>query len=135
MAFVNEKLTTAQREELAKKKIKNPLQPNQLFIPYFWTADYEINAFLINVGSYHDLPEEILFLFLFNCDTFLFTLKMQNVDCKTKEWIFINFKVFDGSVKFDKCFLMNIFREALSEYKYNGLPRNYEQQFNMTINF
>ena len=135
MAFVNEKLTAAQREEIAEKKIKNPLQPNQFFIPYFWTADYERNAFLINVGSYHDSPEEILFLFLLNCNTFLFTLKMQNVDYKTKEWIFINFRGFDGSVKFDECFLMNIFREALSEYKYNGLPRDHKQQFNMITNF
>lgn len=135
MGFINIKLTPSQREELAKKNIENPLCPNQLFVPYFGTVDYERNAFLFNVGAYHDLPEETLFIFLFNSTIFLFTLEMRNIDRMTKEWIFLKLKVIDGNVKFDECSIMDIFREALSEYKYNGLPNNYEQQFNMTINF
>ncbi len=30
---------------------------------------------------------------------------------------------------------MIIFKEALLEYKYNGLPVGYKQQFKMEINF
>lgn len=135
MGFINIRLNPSQREELAKKKIKNPLCPNQLFVPYFGTVDYERNAYLFNVGSYHDLPEETLFIFLFNSTIFLFTLEMRNIDSKTKEWIFLKLKVIDGNMKFDECSIMDNFREALSEYKYNGLPNNYKQQFNMTINF
>lgn len=135
MGFINIRITPFQREELAKKNIENPLCPKQLFVPYFGTVDYERNAFLFNVGSYHDLPEETLFIFLLNSTIFLLTLEMRNIDSKTKEWIFLKSKVIDGKMEFDEFFLINIFREALSEYKYNGLPNNYEQQFNMIINF
>ncbi len=135
MAFINERLTDLQREDFAKRNIKNPLLKDQLLIPYFWTADYERNTFLVNVGSSHDLPEEELFIFIRNQDVFLFKLEMQNVDGKTKKWNFLNFKPISDNIETDEDLLMNLFKEALTEYKYNGLPENYRQQFDMEIDF
>ncbi len=135
MAFINERLTDLQREDFEKRNIKNPLQKDQLLVPNFWTADFERNTFLVNVGSYHDLPEEILFIFIHNQDVFLFKLEMRNIDCETKEWNFLNFKPLSDNIETDENLLMGLFKEALSEYKYNGLPKDFRQQFKMKINF
>ncbi len=135
MAFINERLTDLQREDFARRNITDPLQQNQLFVSYFWTADFERNAFLANVGSYHDLPEETLFIFIFNQGIYLFKLEMRDIDCKTKEWNLLDFKPLNDTTEADRCLLISLFKEALAEYKYNGLPRKCSQQFNMKINF
>lgn len=51
MAFVNEKLTSLQKENFVNQGIKNPLFSNQVLNQNFWTIDYERNACLINIGD------------------------------------------------------------------------------------
>lgn len=135
MAFVNEKLTSLQKEDFIKKDIKNPHVPNQVLNPYFWTVDHERNAYLINIGAYHDLPEEEQFVFIFNSEIFLFTLQMCNISDTTKSWNFKKYTSINSSSEIKEDQLMTIFKEALLEYKYNGLPVEYKQQFKMEISF
>ena len=135
MAFINEKLTFSQKEEFVKRGIKNPHSPNQVLAPNFWTIDHERNACLINIGAYHDLPEEEQFIFLYDSGIFLFTLQMCGIDDTTKVWKLIKYISLNNSNKIEEEQLMEIFKEALHEYKYNGLPDGYKQQFEMKINF
>ncbi len=135
MAFVNEKLTSLQKEDFVKKDIKNPHHSNQVLNPNFWTVDHERNACLINIGAYHDMPEEEQFVFIYNSGIFLFTLQMCNVSDTTKAWNFKKYISLNCSSEIEEEQLMMIFKEALLEYKYNGLPVGYKQQFKIEINF
>lgn len=135
MAFVNEKLTSLQKEDFVKKDIKNPHHSNQVLNPNFWTVDHERNAYLINIGAYHDMPEEEQFVFIYNSGIFLFTLQMCNVSDTTKAWNFKKYISLNSSSEIEEEQLIMIFKEALSEYKYNGLPVGYKQQFKVEINF
>ena len=135
MAFVNERLTSLQKEDFVKKDIKNPHSSNQVLNPNFWTVDHERNACLINIGAYHDIPEEEQFVFIYNSGIFLFTLQMCNVSDTTKAWNFKKYISLKGSNEIGDEQLIMIFKEALLEYKYNGLPIGYNQQFKMEINF
>lgn len=58
MAYINEKLTVLQKEAFEKRKINNPLYLNKVLVPNFWTVDHDRNSYLINVGAYHDVPNE-----------------------------------------------------------------------------
>lgn len=135
MAFVNERLTSLQRENFVKRGIKNPISSNQILDPTFGTIDHERNACLINIGAYHDLPEEELFMFIFDSGIYMFTLRRCNISDTTKSWKFINYKTLKDPDEIDEEQLMTAFKEALSEYKYNGLPCEYKQQFKMEIDF
>ena len=135
MAFVNEKLTPKQREEFSKRRLKNPRSSDQELIPHFWTADHNQNAYLINTGAYHDIPEEELFIFIYDSEVFLFTIKMLDIDDVTKAWEFKKYVVLSGSQKNDEENLILTFKEALLAYKYDGLPDDDKQLFKMKINF
>ncbi len=41
MAFVNERLTSLQKENFVKLGIKNPRASDQILSPNFWTIDHE----------------------------------------------------------------------------------------------
>ena len=90
---------------------------------------------MINVGAYHDIPEEEMFVFIYDSNVFLFTLRMSNVNETTKAWDFIKYVTLKDMQKIDDNQLMQMFKKALSMYKYNGLPDSYKQQFRMNINF
>lgn len=135
MAFINERLTPAQKEAFVKKEIKNPHCLSQILSPNFWTIDHERNACLINIGAYYDLPEEEQFVFIFNSEIFLFTLQMSSISDTTRAWKFKKYVSLDSANQIEEEPLMTIFKEALSEYKYNGLPDGYKQQFEMKIEF
>lgn len=135
MAFVNERLTALQKENFVKQGIKNPLSSNQVLNPNFWTIDHERNACLINIGAYHDMPEEEQFVFIFDSGIFMFTLQMCNISDTTKSWEFKKYKSLNNPNEIDEEQLMTVFKEALLEYKYNGLPSKYKQQFKMKIEF
>ena len=135
MAFVNERLTSLQKENFEKRGIKNPLSSNRILSPNFWTIDHERNACLINIGAYHGLPEEEYFVFIADTKIYVFTLQMCNINDTTKAWKFKKFKSLNNADEIDEKQLMTIFKEALSEYKYNGLPDEYKQQFKMEIDF
>lgn len=135
MAFVNERLTSLQKENFVKRGIKNPRSSNQVLKPNFWTIDHERNACLINIGAYHDMPEDEQFVFIFDSGIFLFTLLMCNISNTTKAWKFKKYISLKNAGEIDEEQLMTAFKEALLEYKYNGLPSEYKQQFVMEINF
>ncbi|MCH5193444.1 MAG: hypothetical protein J1F11_05735 [Oscillospiraceae bacterium] len=135
MAFMNERLTSLQKEDFLKKGIKHPHHPNDVLNPNFWTIDHEQNACLINIGAYHDLPEEEQFIFIYNSEIFLFTLQMCSINDTTKAWELKKYISLTDSDKINEEQLIMIFKEALSKYKYNGLPDGYKQQFEMKINF
>ena len=58
MAFVNEKLTPTQREELAKKKIKNPYgsfrDTTEGIMPLYLTIDKNSETWLAHCYNHHD---------------------------------------------------------------------------------
>lgn len=135
MAFVNERLTSLEKENFVKRGIKNPRVSNQVLNPNFWTIDHERNACLINIGAYHDLPEEEQFVFIFNSGIFLFTLRQHTISDTTKAWTLEKYKSLNNTEEISEEQLMAVFKEALAEYKYNGLPSEYKQQFKMEINF
>lgn len=135
MAFVNERLTSLQKENFVKRGIKNPLSPNQVLNPSFWTIDHERNAYLINIGAYHDLPEEEQFVFIHDSGIFLFTLREHTISDTTKAWTFKKYKSLNNTEKINEEQLMAAFKEAMLEHKYNGLPCEYKQQFKMEIEF
>ena len=66
MAFINEKLSLVQKEMLKKKEIKNPRCSAEILNPNFWTVDHNQKAYLINVGAYHNIPEEEMFVFIYD---------------------------------------------------------------------
>ncbi|MBD5539691.1 MAG: hypothetical protein HDR00_00570 [Lachnospiraceae bacterium] len=135
MAFINEKLSSIQKEDFKKKKIKNPRHPHEILSPNFWTIDHERDICLINIGAYHDLPEEELFLFLYHSDIFLFTLQICTMSEQQKAWKFKKYITLNNSNQIEEKQLISVFKEALTEYKYNGLPDTYKQQFEMEIQF
>lgn len=134
MAFVNERLTALQKESFVKWEKKSAFL-NQILYPNFWTIDHEKNACLINIGAYHDLPEEEQFVFIFDSGIFMFTLQMYSISNTTKAWKFKKYKSLNNPDEIDEKQLMTTFKEALSEYKYNGLPDGYKQQFKTEIKF
>lgn len=135
MAFVNGRLTSLQKEDFVKRGIKNPHSSNQILNPNFWTIDHERNVCLINIGAYHDVPEEEQFVFIFDSGIFIFTLQICNIGDTTKAWKFIKYKPINNASEIKEEQLMTAFKEALLEYKYNGLPSQYKQQFKMEIKF
>lgn len=90
---------------------------------------------MVDVGEYHDLPEEKIFLFICNSEIMYITVKQIDIDEKTKGWDFIVRVKPLSNIETDMDKLISLFKEALAEYKYNGLPDNYKQQFVMKINF
>lgn len=134
MAFVNERLTALQKESFVKWGKKSAFL-NQILYPNFWTIDHEKNACLINIGAYHDLPEEEQFVFIFDSGIFMFTLQMYSISNTTKAWKFKKYKSLNNPDEIGEKQLMTTFKEALSEYKYNRLPDGYKQQFITEIEF
>ncbi len=135
MAFINEKLSSIQKENFTKKEIRDPRYPHEIISPNFWTIDHEQDACLINIGAYHDLPEEELFLFLYHSGIFLFTLQICDISEQEKAWKFKKYITLNNSNQIEEEQLMSVFKGALTEYKYNGLPGTYKQQFKMQIQF
>ena len=73
MAFVNEKLTPTQREELAKKKIKNPYgsfrDTTEGIMPLYLTIDKNSETWLAHCYNHHDTNndiEEFIFMYKSN---------------------------------------------------------------------
>ena len=73
MAFVNEKLTPTQREELAKKKIKNPYgsfrDTTEGIMPLYLTVDKNSETWLAHCYNHHDTNndiEEFIFMYKSN---------------------------------------------------------------------
>lgn len=73
MAFVNEKLTPTQREELAKKKIKNPYggfrDTTEGIMPLYLTIDKNSETWLAHCYKHHDTNndiEEFIFMYKSN---------------------------------------------------------------------
>lgn len=73
MAFVNEKLTQTQREELVKKKIKNPYgsfrDMTEGIMPLYLTIDKKSETWLAYCYKYHDTNndiEEFIFMYKSN---------------------------------------------------------------------
>ena len=73
MAFVNENLTPTQREELAKKKIKNPygsfMDTTEGIMPLYLTIDKNSETWLAHCYNHHDTNndiEEFIFMYKSN---------------------------------------------------------------------
>lgn len=73
MTFVNEKLTPTQREELAKKKIKNPYgsfrDTTEGIMPLYLTIDKNSETWLAHCYNHHDTNndiEEFIFMYKSN---------------------------------------------------------------------
>lgn len=81
------------------------------------------------------MPEEEQFVFIFDSGIFMFTLQMYSISNTTKAWKFKKYKSLNNPDEIDEKQLMTTFKEALSEYKYNGLPDGYKQQFKTEIKF
>lgn len=81
------------------------------------------------------MPEEEQFVFIFNSGIFIFTLQLCNISDTTKAWKFKKYKSLSNPNEISEEQLIIIFKEALLEYKYNGLPSEYKQQLKMAINF
>ena len=70
MAFVNEKLTDTQREELFKKKIKNPygsfMDITEGIKPLYLTIDKNSETWLAHCYKHHDTNDDIEeFIFMY----------------------------------------------------------------------
>ncbi len=93
MAFVNEKLTKEQREEVNSWGIKYPLfyagkivKQKQLEDPWYWTADRERDIYLFGVYSDRFYSDEEVFVFVWNQKNYTIQLNKGYEDGNTVVW-------------------------------------------------
>lgn len=78
MAFINEKLTSEQKEEFNSLKIKRPIlgfgrviREIDMEFPWYWTIDKEREMYLMPTSYDRDYPDERVFVFIWNNKNYL----------------------------------------------------------------
>lgn len=103
MAFVNERLTTQQREDFLKRKIRKPTSDN-FACPVFRTIDTEKNMCLWHLGNLgRDDINDHKFLFEWNGNEYFITMKYFDPDPNSNliNWLISKFEEkFNGKEEF-----------------------------------
>jgi hypothetical protein len=124
MAFVNERLTSDQKEKFKLLKLKWPLN-GEYFIPSWWTIDNSTGAFLIDGGRYHDIDDEQLLIFCNGEQTMLVAMKEIQLTHHRYIWKLKSLKSLNGDDIVNTSDLIPVLKSALSAYGYDGLPSEY----------
>lgn len=87
MAFVNERLTSEQKEDFNSLKIKRPvfgfgriIKEIDMELPWYWTIDKERKTYLMSTSYDRDYPDERVFVFIWNNKNYLvqFNISFEN---------------------------------------------------------
>lgn len=126
MAFVNEKLTPEQREEFAKRGVRNPLSPVlPVLKPAYWTIDKSKDVYLFSIGTHRDFPYEVLFYFSWKDKNMILPLKRETRSSDTCAWsLDTNWSrpISDIEDKDTLPELIDDLKYALMEHKLKGNP-------------
>lgn len=78
MAFINEQLTSEQKEDFNSLKIKRPIfglgriiREVDMELPWYWTIDKERKMYLMPTSYDRDYPDEKVFVFVWNNKNYL----------------------------------------------------------------
>jgi hypothetical protein len=124
MVFVNERLTSDQKEKFRLLKLKYPLNGED-FIPSWWTTDRLTGAFLVDGGRYHDIDDEQMFIFSDGKQTMLVTMKEIPLSRHKYVWRLKSLKCLNGADVANPSDLIPALQAALTAYGYDGLPSEY----------
>lgn len=118
MAFVNERLTTQQREDFLKRKIRKPTSDN-FACPVFRTIDTEKNMCLWHLGNLgRDDFNDHKFLFEWNGNEYFIIMKYFDPDPNSNS---INWSISKFEEKFNgKEEFADDFKNALIAYAIDG---------------
>ncbi len=93
MAFINEYLTSEQKEEFNSLKIKSPIfglghiiKEIDMECPWYWTIDKERKMYLIESSCDRDYPDEKVFVFVWNNKNYLVQFNISFEDINTGVW-------------------------------------------------
>lgn len=118
MAFVNERLTSQQREDFCNRKIRKPTS-NNFACPIFRTVDAEKKMCLWHLGNLgRDDYNEHQFLFEWNGNEYFIIMKYSDFDPNSNliNWSISRFeKAFSGNEDY-----ANDFKNALIAYAIDG---------------
>ena len=133
MAFVNEKLTSEQREEFFKRKIMYPEPDSDIqFMPVWWTIDKEVGDFLIEAGSVNrDDRDNIIFYFSYSGGSLFVTLNRQMSGENTIKWSISEYeKNFTGQ----EDFAVRL-KEAMLAFAFFGRSAECEKKATVIVKF
>lgn len=127
MAFVNENLTPTQREELAKKKIKNPYgsfrDTTEGIMPLYLTIDKNSETWLAHCYNHHDTNNDIEeFIFMYKSNP-IPVQAIKSIHEKQVCWKITRIDFPKGLLN-DKEHLQILLTDAFKAYNIIMYPRN-----------
>lgn len=136
MAFVNEKLTPIQREELANKKIKNPYGSYQDIIeginPLYLTIDKDTGTWLASCYCDRDFPEIKEFIFMYKSNP-IPVQAMRNFYANQVCWKITRIDI-PNDLMSENEQIRNLLADAFKTYNISGWPGEENGQAEVTFN-
>ncbi|EWM52206.1 hypothetical protein [Ruminococcus flavefaciens] len=143
MAFVNEILTPEQRNAFSRWDIKIPvlglghiIKLTEMLPPFKWTADKDRKMYLISSSCDRDFPDEKLFVFIWNCKSYIVQLNQKFIDDYTVRWSIPERCLIDNAFPYcnEEAFLDDL-RDALKVYGAFGDESDLNKKSNTIIDF
>lgn len=143
MAFVNERLTSEQKEIFNSLKIKKPIfgfgriiREVDMELPWYWTIDKERKMYLMSTSYDRDYPDERVFVFIWNNKNYLVQFNISFENGYTIVWNIPKRYLINDVYPYceDDCFLDDL-REALAAYGVSGDPDNSYEKCSTKFNF
>lgn len=143
MAFINEKLTSEQKEEFSSLKIKRPIfafgriiREIDMEFPWYWTIDKERKMYLMSTSYDRDYPDERVFVFVWNNKNYLVQFNISFENGYTVVWNIPKHYLINDAFPYceDDRFLDDLC-EALAAYGVSGDPDHPDEKCNTKFRF
>lgn len=143
MAFVNERLTSEQKEIFNSLKIKKPIfgfgriiREVDMELPWYWTIDKERKMYLMSTSYDRDYPDERVFVFIWNNKNYLVQFNISVENGYTVVWNIPKHYLINEVYPYckDNHFLDDL-REALVAYGVTGNPNTSNKKCSTKCNF
>lgn len=134
MAFVNERLTKEEREELRAKAIKNPGNRFMILNPARRTIDHNKNVFLVWAMEEREEPHDIYFVLFWKDIPIPVELRGTWIEKDIRYWEMLRIKI-PADLEQNRSEIIQSLKDALTVYGFDGYPdeplnKNTKVQFN-----
>lgn len=143
MAFINEKLTSVQKEEFNSLKIKRPvfgfgriIREIDMELPWHWTIDKERKMYLMPTSYDRDYPDERVFVFIWNHKNYLVQFNISFENGYTVVWSIPKHYLINNVFPYcEEDRFLDDLRDALVAYGVSGDPDNSDKKCSTKFNF
>lgn len=143
MAFINEKLTSEQKDIFNSLNIKRPvfgfghvIREVDMEFPWYWTIDKERKMYLMSTSYDRDYPDERVFIFVWNNKNYLVQFNISFENGYTVVWNIPKHYLINDVFPYceDDRFLDDLC-DALAAYGVSGNPDNSNEKSSTKISF